>query len=106
MKILGLKSIVWPKRYKSYRGEVGKVAPNIIQRNLKAHAPNEKWSTDITEISVVREKIFLSPMLDMYNGEIISYSISRSPVMKQVLDMIEEAFSRIEDGTNLIIHSD
>lgn len=86
--------------------EVGKVAPNIIQRNLKAHAPNEKWSTDITEISVVREKIFLSPMLDMYNGEIISYSISRSPVMKQVLDMIEEAFSRIEDGTNLIIHSD
>lgn len=45
-------------------------------------------------------------MLDMYNGEIISYSISRSPVMKQVLDMIEEAFSRIEDGTNLIIHSD
>lgn len=106
MKTLGLKSIVRPKRYKSYRGEVGKIAPNIIQRNFKANAPNEKWATDITEISVGGEKIFLSPMLDMYNGEIISYSISRSPVMKQVLDMLEEAFDRIEDGTNLIIHSD
>lgn len=85
---------------------MGKVAPNIIQRNFRANAPNEKCSTNITEISVVGEKIFLSPMLDMYNGEIISYSISRSPVMEQVLDMLEEAFSRIEDGTNLIIHSD
>ena len=58
MRELGLKSVVRPKRYKSYRGEIGKVAPNVINRNFKASKPNEKWTTDITEISVTGEKIY------------------------------------------------
>lgn len=106
MRELGLKSVVRPKRYKSYRGEIGKVAPNVINRNFKASKPNEKWTTDITEISVTGEKIYLSPILDMYNSEVISYVISHRPVLKQVIDMLDAAFEKIDDGNKLIIHSD
>lgn len=94
------------KKYRSYKGQVGKIAPNLIQRNFKADAPNKKWTTDITEFSLFGKKLYLSPILDMYNGEIISYNISEHPVLNQVLDMLNQAFLKIPDDTNLIFHSD
>ena len=106
MKILGLKCMVRIKKYRSYKGQIGKIAPNLIQRNFKAEAPNQKWTTDITEFSLFGTKLYLSPILDMYNGEIVSYNISEHPVLNQVLDMLDKAFLKISDNTNLILHSD
>ena len=106
MKELRLKCMVRVKKYRSYKGEVGKIAPNLLSRDFEATAPNEKWTTDITEFSLFGTKVYLSPILDMYNGEIVSYSISSRPVLKQVIDMINDAFSKIPDNTNLIFHSD
>lgn len=106
MKVLGLKCLVRIKKYRSYKGETGKIAPNIIERDFNATEPNQKWATDITEFSLFGSKMYLSPILDMYNGEIVSYTISRSPVLKQVMDMLDKAFSKIPDDTNLILHSD
>lgn len=106
MKILGLKCMVRIKKYRSYRGEIGKIAPNIIKREFNATAPNQKWTTDITEFSLFGQKLYLSPILDMYNSEIISYVISERPVLKQVMDMLDIAFAKIPDKTNLIFHSD
>ena len=106
MGLLGMKCMVRIKKYRSYKGQVGKIAPNLIQRNFKADAPNKKWTTDITEFSLFGKKLYLSPILDMYNGEIISYNISEHPVLNQVLDMLDQAFLKIPDDTNLIFHSD
>ena len=106
MKDLGLKCQVRSKRYRSYKGEIGKVAPNLIDRNFHADAPNQKWTTDITEFSLFGKKLYLSPILDMFNGEIISYNISERPHLGQVMDMLDKAFELIPDDTGLIFHSD
>lgn len=106
MKIMGIVCRVRMKKYKSYRGNTGRVAPNLIDRNFTAFKANEKWVTDVTEFSMFCHKIYLSPILDLYNGEIISYSISNSPNFAQTTEMINKAFSKIPDNTNLILHSD
>ena len=106
MKDLGLKCQVRIKRYRSYKGEIGKVAPNLIDRNFHADAPNQKWTTDITEFSLFGKKLYLSPILDMFNGEIVSYNISERPHLGQVMDMLDKAFEKIPDNTGLIFHSD
>jgi transposase InsO family protein len=106
MKVLNLKCMVRIKKYRSYKGETGKVAPNLIKRDFIAEAPNQKWTTDITEFSMFGTKLYLSPILDMYNSEIVSYNISEHPVLSQVMDMLDKAFEKIPDNTNLIFHSD
>lgn len=106
MKTLHLKCMVRIKKYRSYKGEVGKIAPNILERDFSTTAPNQKWTTDITEFALFGTKLYLSPILDMYNGEIISYEISDKPVLGQVLRMLDNAFAKIPDNTNLIFHSD
>ena len=103
---LGLKSQVRMKKYKSYKGNVGRTAPNILDRNFKADKPNEKWVTDVTQFSLFGKKLYLSPILDLYNGEIVSYNISESPNFHQVTDMLEIAFRKIPDNANIILHSD
>ena len=79
-------------RYHSYKGEVGKVAPNILQRDFEADAPNRKWTTDVTQVDIRGKKCYLSPILDMWNGEVISYVISDHPDLKMVTDMLQKAF--------------
>ena len=106
MKLLGLKSIIRLKKYKSYKGEHGKIAPNILERNFKATAPNQKWATDVTEFNVAGNKLYLSPIIDLYNQEIISYELTERPVFNQVVIMLNKAFKKIPDNTNLILHSD
>ena len=81
MNLLGLKSIQRPKRrYNSYKGTIGKITNNLLKRDFKAEKPNEKWATDVTEFKVNNEKLYLSPIIDLFNGEIISYNLSRHPV--------------------------
>lgn len=106
MTVMGLKSVIRKVRYRSYKGPVGKVAPNIINRDFLATAPNRKWATDITQINIGSTKLYLSPILDMFNGEIISYNISKSPNLKQVYDMLDKAFGKFDKLDGLILHSD
>ena len=106
MKVLNLVCQVRIKKYKSYKGDVGRIAPNVLNRDFSAKKPNEKWVTDITEFSLFGEKLYLSPILDLFNGEIISYNLSRSPNFAQTLDMLEKAFAKIPDDSKLILHSD
>lgn len=106
MRLLGLKSLIRAKKYKSYRGEQGKTAPNILKRNFKATRPNQKWATDITEFNVSGKKLYLSPIIDLFNGEIVSYSLSEKPVFNQIVAMLKQSFEKIPDQSNLILHSD
>lgn len=106
MKILGLKSVIRIKKYKSYKGELGKIAPNVLNRNFKAISPNQKWATDITEFNVLGKKLYLSPIIDLFNGEIISYELSERPNFDQIIAMLKKSFKRIPNQTNLILHSD
>ena len=93
-------------KYKSYRGVVGHTAPNILNRNFQAEKPMQKLTTDVSEFAVGEEKVYLSPILDMYNGEIIAYDISRHPDFKQTMDMLDRAFEKIPDNSGAILHSD
>jgi len=106
MNLLGLKSIIRVKKYKSYKGENGKIAPNLLERNFKATAPNQKWATDITEFNVFGKKLYLSPIIDLFNQEIISYELTERPVFNQVVTMLKRAFKKIPNNTNLTLHSD
>ena len=106
MNEMGLHCKIRRKRYSSFRGEINKAAENIIKRDFHAEEPNQKWTTDVTEFALLGRKVYLSPILDMYNSEIIAYSISLSPNYKMITNMLEEAFRKIPDGTNLIFHSD
>ncbi|RAP75281.1 IS3 family transposase [Paenibacillus montanisoli] len=106
MKELGLKSIVRMKKYRSYKGTVGKIAPNVLDRNFKAQKPNEKWVTDITELKLFGEKLYLSPVLDLYNGEIITYTVASRPTYSLVSEMLNQAFKRLSEEDELLLHSD
>ena len=106
MKELGLVCRVRMKKYRSYKGEVGKIAPNLLNRDFRAEKPNQKWVTDVTEFSLFGEKLYLSPILDLHSSDLVSYTISDRPALSMVTTMLNEAFAKIPDGTNLILHSD
>ncbi len=95
MGTLSLKAAIKVKRYRSYRGEVGQTAPNVLQRDFKATRPNEKWVTDVTEFAVNGRKLYLSPVIDLFNNEVISYSLSERPVMNMVENMLDQAFKKL-----------
>ena len=82
------------------------LAKNLLNRQFYAAKPNEKWLTDVTEFSLFGEKLYLSPILDLYSSDLVSYTISDRPVLSTVMTMLEKAFEKIPDGTGLILHSD
>lgn len=106
MRQLGLHCKVRMKKYVSYRGEVGSTAPNLLKRDFKADQPNLKWVTDITEFSLFGSKLYLSPILDLYNGEIISYTLSERPNFQPVMAMLNQALALLPQSHQLILHSD
>lgn len=106
MNEMGLRAVRKTRHYKSYMGEIGTVAPNIIQRDFETSGPNQKWTTDVTQINIKDHKCYLSPILDMWNGEIISYTISNRPDLKMVTQMLKQAFKQHPDLNGLIMHSD
>ena len=108
MRVLGLSARIRRKRkYSSYQGEIGKKADNLIQRQFEASKPMEKCYTDVTEFAIPAssQKLYLSPVLDGFNSEIIAYNLSRSPNLIQVKDMLEQTFTE-EHYENTILHSD
>ena len=108
MKVLGLSARIRRKRkYSSYQGEIGKKADNLIQRQFEATKPMEKCYTDVTEFAIPAssQKLYLSPVLDGFNSEIISYNLSTSPNLVQMKAMLEQAFTE-NHYENTILHSD
>ncbi|EGC01272.1 putative transposase InsK for insertion sequence IS150, partial [Ruminococcus albus 8] len=106
MRKMGIFCRVRMKKYNSFRGEVGRIAPNLLERDFKADKPNQKWVTDVTEFALFGTKLYLSPIIDLFNGEVVSYNLSYHPNLNQVTDMLEKAFAKIPDDTGLILHSD
>jgi transposase InsO family protein len=107
MKSLNLKGKTRKnEKYHSYKGEVGKVAENLLQRNFTASKPFEKLTTDVTQFNVCDDKVYLSPVMDLYNREIVSYSISLSPNLEQIKEMLNGLFERLPNGATPIFHSD
>jgi putative transposase len=106
MRHLGLFCKVRMSKYHAYRGEVGSVAPDLLGRKFEAAHPNQKWVTDVTEFSLFGQKLYLSPIIDLYSRDIVSYAICDHPRLSLVMDMLEDALRELPDGTNLILHSD
>lgn len=106
MKALGLKCQVRMKKYKAYKGKVGHIADNVLNRKFDAEKPNQKWVTDITEFKLFGEKLYLSPVLDLFNREIISYTIRSRPTYELVGTMMNQALERLNENHELLIHSD
>ena len=96
------------RKYSSYKGQIGKVADNVVKRQFKASKPNELWLTDVTEFRIKgqEKKLYLSPILDLYNSEIISYTLSNHPTIGLTNTMLEEALEANKDIKDLTIHSD
>lgn len=106
MQLMGLQSLVRPKKYRSYRGHKGRIADNVLKRQFNATKPNEKWVTDITEFKVKGEKLYLSPMLDLYNGEIVAYEMMYRPELRLVTNMTNQAINKLEKNSKPVVHSD
>ena len=106
MAEMGLQARRKKVRYRSYKGEVGRIAPNLLERNFQTDGPNRKWVTDITQIDIRGRKCYLSPILDVWNGEIISYAISDSPNLKLVTSMLQKALRKQKSLEGMLMHSD
>ena len=120
MKVLNLYGKQPKAKYKSYKGEVGKTCKNLLldkivdekknmtyyERNFTTTGLNQLWSTDVSEFHIALGKLYLSPIIDVHNREIISYVISRSPNFKQITDMLNIAFEKHKNLKGLIFHSD
>ena len=102
MKILNLRGKQRKNdRYHSYKGTVGRIADNLL-----AEKPYEKLTTDVTQFKIGDTKVYLSPIMDLYNREILSYSISLSPNMDQIKEMLNGLFSKMPKEATPIFHSD
>jgi putative transposase len=107
MRLLGLQCrIRCKKRYSSYRGEVGKIAPNLLARQFDADKPNQKWVTDVTEFAVADHKAYLSPVMDLFDRQIIAYSIGPSPTLALTNSALGDALATLQPGQRPLIHSD
>ena len=120
MSKLNLYGITPRAKYKSYKGDFNGTVDNKLLykkidtkrhrteyiRDFSTSDVNEKWTTDISEFHIAAGKLYLSPILDMHNREIISYNISKSPNYRQITDMLNKAFDKFDDLSNLIFHSD
>jgi putative transposase len=107
MRSLGLVCKVRrKKRYNSYPGEQGSTAPNVLNREFDADAPNQKWVTDVTEFSVGDRKLYLSPVMDLFDRQITSYTIGSSPNLELTNTSLRQALATLEDGQQPLVHSD
>nr|WP_239004261.1 IS3 family transposase [Salmonella enterica] len=106
MKELGISSLIRVKKYRSYKGEQGRICDNLLKRQFDADRPNEKWVTDVTEFKVNGKKLYLSPIMDLYNGEIIAYNLATRPLPSMVQTMLTDALKQLPKDEHPILHSD
>ena len=107
MKADGLRVRTRRRRpYNSYRGEITPAVPNVLQRNFHADRPNEKWLTDITEFAIPAGKVYLSPIIDCFDGMPVCWSVGTAPDASLVNRMLDEATSHLQEGEHPIVHTD
>ena len=106
MDELGLKSEVRKVKYRSYKGEVGKTAPNVIDRDFAADKPYQKLATDVTQVTIEGRKAYLSPILDMCDGEVLSYVITDTPNLEMVITMLNQMYESVDLPEGVVLHSD
>lgn len=107
MRQLGLRcTIRRKKRYNSFKGEVGTVAPNLLERDFTATAPNQKWVTDVTEFTIGDRKVYLSPVMDLFDRQIIGYATGLSPNLDLTNTSLRQALTTLRQGDAPIVHSD
>ena len=94
------------RKYSSYQGENAPSARNLLKRDFHADAPNTKWLTDITEFQIPAGKIYLSPMVDCFDGMLVSWTIGTSPDAELVNTMLDTAIATLNENERPIIHSD
>ena len=94
------------KKYSSYKGEISPEVENIINRDFHSEQPNKKWLTDITEFAIPAGKVFLSPIIDCFDGMVVTWNISTSPNAILVNDMLDEAISQLSPAEHPLIHTD
>ena len=94
------------RRYVSYQGEVGQIADNILNRDFHADAPNQKWVTDVTEFRVGDDKLYLSPVMDLFDRQIIAYSMSSSPNLQLTNTSLRDALATAGQAAKPLVHSD
>ena len=91
---MGIFCRVRMKKYNFFEGETGKIAPNLLERDFKADKPIQKWVTDVTEFELFGIKLYLSPIINLYNDEVVLYNLSHNPNLAQTTDMLEKAFAK------------
>lgn len=107
MNSLGLKGKQRKNdQYHSYKGTVGKVADNLLKRDFYAEKPFEKLTTDVTQFNICDSKVYLSPVLDLFNNEVVSYAVSMSPNLEQIREMLNGLFEKLPADAKPIFHSD
>lgn len=94
------------KRYSSYMGEISPAVANEINRDFHSSKPNEKWLTDITEFNIGEKKVYLSPIIDCFDGLPVTWTIGTSPNAELVNTMLDNAIAQLDDGERPIVHSD
>ena len=106
MNSLGLKGKQRKNdQYHSYKGTVGKVADNLLKRDFLPK-PFEKLTTDVTQFNICDSKVYLSPVLDLFNNEVVSYAVSMSPNLEQIREMLNGLFEKLPADAKPIFHSD
>jgi putative transposase len=107
MRALGLVCKVRRRRrYSSFTGEVGKIAENVLNRNFTAEAPNQKWVTDVTEFRVGDRKVYVSPVIDLFDRFVVAHSWSLSPSLQLTNTSLSLAIATLQPGQRPIVHSD
>lgn len=94
------------KKYNSYKGEISPAVENVIMRDFHADKPNTKWLTDVTEFHIPAGKVYLSPIIDCFDGLPVSWTISTSPNAELVNTMLDEAISILREDEHPVLHSD
>lgn len=94
------------KPYRSYEGEVGKIARNLLNREFTATGPNQKWVTDITTFRIGKHKLYLSPVMDLFDRQIISWTVGNAPNMRMALTSLDEALATLPPNSAPLVHSD
>lgn len=94
------------RKYSSYQGEISPSVPNRIERDFHADKPNQKWLTDITEFALPAGKVYLSALVDCFDGMLPSWTISTAPDSVLVNTMLEQAISGLREGERPLLHSD
>lgn len=106
MRELGLRCQIRRRRFRSFRGEVGKTFPDLLQRDFTTTGPNQKWVTDVTEFHLGDDKVYLSAVMDLFDRQIIGTAIGRSPTLELTNSSLRQAVAQIREGDHPIVHSD